>query len=154
MKYWLLKTEPETFSLDDLKRRGKTPWDGVRNYQARNYMRDAMKVGDRVFIYHTGEEKAVVGEGKVCSHPYSDPTQFDKKSPYYDAKATPAAPLWTLVDICFVKRLFSSVSLYEMRRNPRLKNMVLLRRGMRLSIQMVSQKEYEEVLAMGKKLVK
>ncbi len=148
MSYWLLKTESETFSIDDLERVGKEPWTGVRNFQARNNLM-LMQKGDLCLIYHTGSEKAVVGIGSVASEPYADPTQFDpfdklragKKSPYFEPKSTKEKPLWMLVDIKFVKKLTRPVTLALIKRDPKLAGMKLVQ-APRLSVQPVSQMEF------------
>jgi len=129
--HWLLKTEPEEFSLDDLKRKMKEPWTGVRNYQARNFMRE-MKAGDLCFIYHTGEEKRVVGVGKVVGKPYPD-----KKEPE-----------WTVVDIAFVKKFKHPITLAEVKGDPGLRDMVLVRAA-RLSVQPIDKKHFDYVVALS-----
>jgi predicted RNA-binding protein with PUA-like domain len=143
VKRWLMKTEPETFSIDDLKRVRKEPWSGVRGYQARNYMRDEMRVGDTVLFYHSScPVPGIYGEASVVSLPYPDPTQFDAKSPYYDPKAKKDKPIWYLVDVAFVKKLETPITLAAIRANPKLKTMVILQPGSRLSITPVSEKEF------------
>ncbi|HXN15776.1 MAG TPA: EVE domain-containing protein [Usitatibacter sp.] len=144
MRYWLMKSEPDEFSIDDLAKspRKTSAWFGVRNYQARNFMRDAMQVGDGVLFYHSScAVPGVAGIARVASTPYPDATQFDRKSPYYDPKSKREAPRWTLVDVAFVKktRLFS---LDEMRNRPELADMVVLKRGNRLSITPVKPEEW------------
>lgn len=105
MRYWLMKSEPDEASIDDLARAGTLPWTGVRNYQARNFMRDTMRPGDGVLFYHSScPEPGIAGLAEVCSLPYPDPTQFDPASPYYDAKSNPEAPRWSLVDVRFVEK--------------------------------------------------
>jgi predicted RNA-binding protein with PUA-like domain len=155
MSYWLLKSEPSSYSIDDLARDKKTRWDGVRNYQARNFMHDEMRVGDRIFFYHSGstfsktksaEDPAITGEGRVCSKPYPDPTQFDKKSRYYDPRATKEKPRWFLVDVCFVRKFKREVTRKELQNVPGLENMILLKQGSRLSVQPVSKKEHEIIM--------
>lgn len=155
--YWLLKTEADAFSIDDLARIKKEPWSGVRNFVARNNLR-AMTVGDLCFIYHTGNEKAVVGLGKVASKPYPDPTQFDppaprlrrtgKKSPYFDPKSNKEKPLWTLVDIAFVEKFKNAVTLSEMKIDPALSGMILLCVP-RLSVQPVSEKHFNHIVELA-----
>jgi predicted RNA-binding protein with PUA-like domain len=135
MNYWLMKSEPSEYSIDDLQKDGKTMWDGVRNYQARNFMRDTMRVGDVVFIYHSNtKEPGIVGVGTVCSDPYPDPTAFDPQDPYYDPKSIQEKPTWFLIDVCFVKKFTDVFSLVEMKKDPRLENMRVLQRGNRLSV--------------------
>ena len=142
MNYWLMKTEPETFSIDDLKRVKKEPWTGVRNYQARNNMK-AMEVGDTVLFYHSScPVPGIYGLGKVASLPYPDPTQFDKKSDYYDPKAKQDKPLWYLVDVAFVEKWSVPVTLAAMRANKKLATMVTLQPGSRLSVTPVTEKEF------------
>ncbi len=144
MNYWLLKTEPEEFSIDDLKKNKREAWTGVRNFVARNHMR-AMKKGDLVFIYHTGDEKQIVGIGKVASEPYADPTQFEKKSDYYDVSSTKENPKWQLVDIAFVKKFKKVMTLAEIKQDPKLDGMVLAE-APRLSVQPVSAKHFAYIL--------
>ncbi|HEV3245488.1 MAG TPA: EVE domain-containing protein [Candidatus Paceibacterota bacterium] len=141
--YWLLKTESDAFSIDDLKRAGKEPWTGVRNFQARNNLA-VMKEGDLCLIYHTGDEKAVVGVAKVASEPYADPTQFDKKSHYYEPKSTKEKSVWVLVDVAFVKKLPHPVTLAEIKLDPKLAAMMLVH-APRLSVQPVSEKQFKYI---------
>jgi predicted RNA-binding protein with PUA-like domain len=144
MHFWLMKSEPDEVSIDDLANRPQqtVPWFGVRNYQARNFMRDAMKLGDRAFFYHSGcAEPGIAGICEVCSSPYPDATQFDPASPYFDPKSLPASPRWLLVDVTLVEKT-RFVPLAELRRHPELANMPLLARGNRLSITPVSEAEW------------
>lgn len=142
-RYWLMKSEPDVFSIDDLARKKKEPWTGVRGYQARNYMRDEMHVGDTVLFYHSScDIPGIYGLGKVASPPYPDPTQFDATSEYYDPKAKRDAPTWFLVDVAYVRKLKEPVTLESMRRNKKLKTMMILEPGTRLSITPVSPKEF------------
>jgi len=144
-----MKSEPSTYSIDDLEREGKTQWEGVRNYQARNFMRDEMKIGDLVLFYHSNTKTiGVVGIGKVCSEPYPDHFAQNKKSAYYDEKSTKENPIWFMVDVCFVEKFKKTITLSEIKENKILKGMKLVQKGMRLSIQLVLKKEYEEVLKM------
>jgi predicted RNA-binding protein with PUA-like domain len=144
MKYWLMKSEEDEYSIDDLKRDRRVAWFGVRNYQARNFMRDSMAKGDLVLFYHSnGNPSAVAGIGKVISTPYPDVTQFDTKSKYYDKKATKDKPIWMLVDVGYVKKFKSVITLPELRTHKELKNMVLLQKGSRLSITPLTEKEFE-----------
>ncbi len=152
MNYWLMKSEPDVFSFKDLKSRPKKtePWNGVRNYQARNFMRDEMKVGDLILFYHSScEIPGVAGIAKVSSAPYPDSTQFDKKSEYFDPKATPENPRWMLIDVSFEKDLKSFVSLEQIRNYPELSKMRLLQKGNRLSILPVSEEEFKFILKLG-----
>jgi predicted RNA-binding protein with PUA-like domain len=149
MAYWLMKSEPDAYSIDDLKRDKREPWDGIRNYQARNMMRDDMKVGDKVFFYHSAcKEPGVVGTMKVASKPYPVPTQFDTKSKYYDPKSNPDEPRWCLVDVAYVKKLKRLISLTEIKSNPALDDMVLVRRGNRLSIMPIDEEHWQIILGM------
>lgn len=153
MNYWLMKSEPDVFSFTDLKKRPKKtePWNGVRNYQARNFMRDEMKVGDLVLFYHSScEVPGVAGIARVSSGPYPDATQFDKKSEYYDPKATEENPRWFLVDVTFHEDLNQHVSLEELKKHPELASMRLLQRGNRLSILPVTSKEFQFIVGLGK----
>jgi predicted RNA-binding protein with PUA-like domain len=145
MAYWLMKSEPSEFSIDDLVKAKKqtVPWFGVRNYLARNFMRDQMKLGDDVLFYHSScPEPGIAGLAKVSSPSYPDPTQFDKKSKYFDAKATPETPRWMLVDVQLVKKT-RLLSLADMRENPKLEEMIVLQRGNRLSITPVKACEWK-----------
>jgi predicted RNA-binding protein with PUA-like domain len=144
MQYWLMKSEPDEVSIDDLAAApGQTlPWFGVRNYQARNFMRDAMQVGDLAFFYHSGcAEPGIAGICEVSSEPYPDATQFAPESPYFDAKSAPEKPRWLLRDVRFVSKT-RALSLAELRRYPELANMRLLARGNRLSITPVTAAEW------------
>ncbi len=146
MQYWLMKTEPESFSIDDLKRLKKDAWSGVRNYQARNFMKE-MKVGDAVLFYHSSTTPpGVAGLAKVVTLAHPDETQFDKKSPYYDPKATKAKPIWYCVDVGYVQKFQKLIPLEKLRAVKALKNMVLLERGSRLSVQPVTEKEYATII--------
>ena len=147
--YWLMKSEPGEFSIDDLEARpSKTePWDGVRNYQARNMMRDEMKPGDQVFFYHSAcEQPGIVGIVKVAGEAYPDPTAFDPEDKHYDPKSDPDNPRWFLVDVEFVRKLERTISLSELRNHDALADMVLLRRGNRLSVMPVSQSHWDYIL--------
>jgi predicted RNA-binding protein with PUA-like domain len=147
--YWLFKSEPSTFSIQDLERVRQTAWEGVRNYQARNFLREA-KAGDGVLFYHSSTRPmAVVGTARVVKEAYPDPTQFDPKSEYFDPDAKPDDPRWLLVDIEFVEAFPHPVTLDELRKMPALKNMVLLRRG-RLSVQPVAPAEWEVIVRRGR----
>ena len=144
MKYWLMKSEPGTFSLQDLKEanNGTECWDGVRNYQARNFMRDEMKIGDQVLFYHSVTNPSLVGIAKVVREAYPDHTALDPDSPYYDPKSSPENTRWMMVDIQFVQEFPRPLSLKEIHSLPGLGKMLLLRKGMRLSIQPVTKEEY------------
>jgi predicted RNA-binding protein with PUA-like domain len=147
MPYWLMKSEPDECSIDDaLAAPGRiTPWSGVRNYQARNFMRDAMRVGDGVFFYHSScPEPGIAGLAEVASSAYPDPSQFDRRSDYYDAKSKRTAPRWVMVDVRALKKT-RLVPLAELRRHKVLAKMWLLRPGSRLSITPVSPAEWRYV---------
>lgn len=147
MRYWLMKSEPDAFSIDDLKAVGVEPWDGIRNYQARNFMRDEMKKGDKVFFYHSScAEPGIVGIMKVASEPYPDQTAFDSSAKYYDPKSDPENPRWILVDVKFVEKLHNPILLSELKQAPELENMRLLKRGNRLSIMPVEESEWDCIM--------
>ncbi len=149
MRYWLMKSEPDVFSIQDLERKGREPWDGVRNYQARNFMRDDMRPGDGVLFYHSNAKPpGVAGLARVCSEAYPDPTAWDPKSPYYDPRSTPERPVWVMVDVEHVRTFPRLITREELAAAPALASMMVLRRGMRLSIQPVTQREFEEVCAL------
>lgn len=148
-QYWLMKSEPHVYSIDDLEKDGQTMWDGVRNYQARNFMRDDMKAGDRVLYYHSNTNPpGVVGVAEVVKESYPDHTAQDPDSKYYDEKASEDEPRWYMVDIEFVRKLPRLVSLQEIKDEPALEDMVLVNRS-RLSVQPVEEEEFERVLAMA-----
>jgi predicted RNA-binding protein with PUA-like domain len=149
MAYWLMKSEPDAYSIDDLERDGRDMWDGIRNYQARNMMRDDMRVGDKVFFYHSNcKEPGIVGIAKVASKPYPDPTQFDPESKYYDPKSSEDDPRWLLVDVEFVRKLSRTITLAELKAQPLLDGMILLRRGNRLSIMPVDKAHWDHILGL------
>jgi len=146
---WLMKSEPSVFSIDDLARVKRTSWDSVRNYQARNLLRDDVKVGDEVLFYHSSADPAgVAGVARIARAAYPDPSQFDKKSEYFDPKAARDAPPWVVVDVEFVRKLPRVVTLAELKANPALAEMVVTKRGSRLSVQPVTAAEFAAVLAM------
>ena len=146
MNYWLMKSEPDEASILDLQRAGTLPWTGVRNYQARNFMRDAMQLGDGVLFYHSScPEPGVAGLAEVCSAAYPDATQFDPSSPYHDPKSKPEAPRWVHVDVRW-RETTRLLSLKEMRDAPELAGMQVLQRGSRLSITPVTPAEWQAVL--------
>ena len=151
MRYWLMKSEPDEFSIDDLAAAPArtTAWFGVRNYQARNFMRDNMRIGDRAFFYHSScPDPGVAGICEVASTAYPDATQFERKSPYFDPKSTADAPRWMNVDVRFVKKM-RLVSLAEIRNDARLAGMRILQRGNRLSITPVEAAEWKVVLELA-----
>ncbi len=149
MAYWLMKSEPDAYSIDDLERDGREMWDGIRNYQARNMMRDDMRVGDEVIFYHSAcKEPAAVGIMKIASEPYPDPTQFDPRSKYHDPKSSKDDPRWHLVDVEFVRKFSRPLTLKELRTEPGLEGMILLRRGNRLSITPVDKQHWNLLLGL------
>lgn len=148
-RHWLMKSEEDVYSIDDLERDGKTRWVGVRNYEARNTMRDEMKPGDHILYYHSrAKPPGVVGLARVASESYPDPTQFDPDSPYYDEKATQEEPRWFLVDVEFVEKFPRRVPLRKIKEQEELGEMVLVRR-MRLSVQPVRPEEFERIREMA-----
>ncbi len=151
MQYWLMKTEPEVFSWADLKAAPDqtTCWEGVRNYQARNFMRDKMQLGDLVFFYHSVvKPQAIAGIAKVVRTAYPDAFAFDSSSPYYDPKSSAASPTWLMVDIQAVKDLTPPISLDELKKIPGLASMMLLQKGCRLSVQPVTAQEWQQVISL------
>lgn len=144
-----MKTEPHVFSIDDLQKKGVGGWDGVRNYQARNFMKD-MKVGDKVLFYHSNADPSgVAGVAEVAKPAYPDPTQFDRKSDYHDPKATPDRPIWFQVDVRFVKKLPRFLSLDELRGQPALADMTLFHRS-RLSVQPVTPEQFKFIVGLAR----
>ena len=153
-RYWLVKSEPETFSFADLVASpGRTTgWDGVRNYQARNFMRDGMKRGDLVFFYHSSTDPAaIVGVAEVAREAYPDPTALDAKHPHFDPKSRADDPTWVMVDLRAVEPLARPLTLADLRTVKGLEKMVLLQKGSRLSVQPVTEKEWEIIHGMGMK---
>lgn len=148
MQRWLMKTEPDTFSIDDLRTRKVEPWNGVRNYQARNYIR-TMQRGEEVMIYHSScAVPGVAGLAKVASTPYRDPGQFDPDDEYFDAGSDRADPRWTLVEVRFVRKLKRVITLDEIKALPRLGDFALTRRGNRLSVLPVTATQWHAILAL------
>ena len=153
-RYWLMKSEPEDFSLDDLERVGTDPWTGVRNYQARNFMRDGMRPGDGALFYHSNcAVPGIYGLAEVASGAYPDPTQFDRRSKYYDPRARPEEPRWMLVDVGFVRRFAAPVTLAEIRgRADELgEEFARIRKGSRLSVLPVTAAQWKILLSMEPK---
>lgn len=151
MRYWLMKSEPDTFGIDHLIRRPRQTehWDGVRNYQARNMLRDDMKKGDQAFFYHSGcEEPGIVGIVDIVRAAYPDFTAFDPDSPYFDPKSTPEAPRWFMVDVRFRRKLQRAITLAELKRQAALAELPLLRRGNRLSIMPMSERDWHFILTL------
>jgi predicted RNA-binding protein with PUA-like domain len=150
-QYWLVKSEADAYSIDDLATDGSTPWDGVRNYEARNLMRDRMRPGDLVLYYHSSATPpGVAGVAKVTSDPYPDALQFDRSSGYHDPKSTRDEPRWILVDVGFVEKFPRLVPLAEIRAHPKLQEMTLLKRN-RLSVQPVEPEAFEIIRRMGRR---
>jgi len=144
-----MKSEPDVYSIDDLQRDGREMWDSIRNYQARNMMRDEMRVGDDVFFYHSScKEPGVVGIARVASEPYPDPVQFDKTSRYFDAKSDKNDPRWILVDVEFIRKLKRNITLTDIKAEKSLEDMILVRRGNRLSIMPVEKKHWDKILSL------
>jgi predicted RNA-binding protein with PUA-like domain len=151
MAYWLMKSEPEEFSIDDLRARpARTePWDGVRNYQARNMMRDEMRKGDLVFFYHSNcETPGIAGIARIVREGYPDPTAFDPEDTHYDPNSDPQSPRWFLVDVKFVRKLKRLVPLSELKEKRALETLALVRRGNRLSIMPVTKKQWDFILGL------
>lgn len=150
MRYWLIKSEPDVFGIDDLERVGREPWNGVRNYQARNFMRDEMEAGDLALFYHSNAKPSgVVGIARVAGAPYPDATQFDPGSEYFDPKSTAENPRWVLVDFEFVMKFPRVVSLDELKGEKSLADMMVVQKGTRLSITPVVAKHFRKVCAMA-----
>ncbi len=153
MRYWLFKTEPSVYSIDHLiQEKSQTEhWDGVRNYQARNFMRDDMKVGDKGFFYHSNcKEVGIVGIVTIVKEAYPDFTAFDAQEKYYDPKSDANNPRWVMVDVKYVRKLKRTITLENLKNNPALADMALAKKGNRLSITPVSKEEWQTILAMEK----
>lgn len=151
MNYWLMKSEPDAFGIDDLAQRPNQTehWDGVRNYQARNMMRDEMKIGDQVFFYHSNcDVPGIVGIAEVVKESYPDFTAFDPDSKYFDAKSNPDKPTWFMVDVKFVRKLKRTIALQELKDRPELADLALVRRGNRLSIMPVGAEQWAFILSL------
>jgi len=149
-RYWLMKSEPDVYSIQDLARDKVTSWSGVRNYQARNYMRDDMKIGDLVLFYHSSTETpGVAGIASVVRLAHPDLSALDPKSPYHDPRATPENPIWLMVDVGYVSTLKQVISLDMLRDEPSLSDMLVLKRGMRLSIQPVDHAHFKRIETMA-----
>lgn len=146
MQYWLLKSEGDCYSIDDLKRDKQTAWTGIRNYQARNFMRDTMKKGDLALFYHSSSKPTgVYGIAKITGTAYADETQFDKKDDHYDPSSKKENPRWVCVDVAFVKKFKEPVSLEEIKHDPYLAGIMVVQQGSRLSIQPVSEKHFKYI---------
>jgi predicted RNA-binding protein with PUA-like domain len=152
MQHWLMKSEPEVFSIDDLAKRGESLWDGVRNYQARNFMMKDMQIGDEILFYHSScEPPGVAGRAVVAGLAEPDPSQFDKKSEYYEPKATREKPIWFAVKVGFEEKFTHFLSLEEIRHESKLGKMLLLKRGQRLSIQPVTAAEFQWICKLARR---
>lgn len=153
MRYWLMKSEPDTYSIDDLKRAKKPDmWEGCRNYTVRNFFRDTMKPGDLAFFYHSNANPSgIVGVMEVAGEPYPDPTQFNEKSDYYDPKSPKENPRWLARDVVFKEKFNRVISLAELRETPGLEEMLVTRKGQRLSVMPVTESEWQIVLEIAKK---
>ena len=150
-RYWLMKSEPDAFSIDDLQRAGTEPWSGVRNYQARNFMRDGMKIGDGVLIFHSNiQVPGIAGLARVATHAYPDPTQFDPDTPYFDPKASREQPRWFLVDVAFERKLKRVIALEEIKRHADElgEGFPLTARGSRLSVFPVTAAQWKLLLSL------
>ncbi len=149
-KYWLMKSEPDVYSIRHLEKEGVGRWDGVRNYRARNFMKNEMAIGDLILFYHSNAAPpGVAGVARVASETHPDPTQFEPKNKYYDPKSKQEDPRWWLVDVEYVEELPRFVPLPELREDPALDGMMLLQKGMRLSIQPVDKQHFRHVLKLG-----
>lgn len=151
MAYWLMKSEPEEFSIDDLAARPDQtePWDGVRNYQVRNMMRDEMRPGDQAFFYHSNcNPPGIVGIMEIAGPARPDPTQFDPEDSHYDPKSDPDNPRWLLVDVKFVRKLTRQITLSGLKADPQLRDLPLVRRGNRLSVMPVSEAQWAHILSL------
>jgi predicted RNA-binding protein with PUA-like domain len=149
MQYWLMKSEPDVFGIDDLQKVGVEPWDGVRNYQARNMLRDQMQVGDQVFFYHSNcDVPGIVGIAEITTQGYPDDTALNPEAKYFDPKSDPQNPRWYRVDVKFLRKLKRTISLHELREQTSLENMPLVRKGCRLSIMPVTPEEWRDILVL------
>ena len=150
MKYWLMKSEPDVYSIDTLKKEKTTLWDGIRNYQARNFMMKDMEIGDQVLFYHSNHKPpGIAGLAVISKKAQPDPTQFDKKSQYFDPKSSEENPRWHCVEVKYNKKLKTYISLDDIREEKKLSDMMVIRKGSRLSIQPVTKKEFDHVCKMG-----
>lgn len=152
MAYWLMKSEPDTYGIDELIAKTPAMWEGTRNFTVRRFFRDEMQVGDMAFFYHSScTPPGVVGTMKIVSEPYPDPTQFDPKSDYYDPKSTKEKPIWVLRDVDFVSKFKEIIPLSVLRETSGLEKMLLLKKGQRLSVMPVEQDEWDIIMAMAEK---
>ena len=151
MNYWLMKNEPEDYSIDELAKDKTEPWDGIRNYQVRNMIRDEMRIGDNAFFYHSNcEIPGIYGQMTICKEAYVDHTAFDKKAKYYDPKSKIEAPRWLMVDVEFKKKFNKIVSLKELKSFNELSQMRVVQRGNRLSITKLEKKEWDFIIKLTK----
>ena len=149
MQYWLMKSEPDTYSIDDLQSFGVDHWDGIRNYQVRNFFRDSMQVGDKAFFYHSNcKQPGIVGTMEIASRAYPDHTAFDPSEKYFDRKSDPENPRWLMVDVRYLRHLDRMITLSELRQHKQIADMKLLQRGNRLSVLPLSKKEWQYILDM------
>tara|TARA_B100000378_G_scaffold13738_1_gene11233 strand:- start:144 stop:596 length:453 start_codon:yes stop_codon:yes gene_type:complete len=149
MQYWLMKSEPDTYSIDDLQSFGVDHWDGIRNYQVRNFFRDQMQVGDQAFFYHSNcKEPGIVGTMEIVSKAYPDHTAFDPSEKYFDSKSDPENPRWLMVDVRYIRHLNRMITLAELRQQKQIADMKLLQRGNRLSVLPLSKMEWQYILEM------
>ena len=149
MQYWLMKSEPDTYSIDDLQSFGVDHWDGIRNYQVRNFFRDQMQVGDQAFFYHSNcKVPGIVGTMEIASKAYPDHTAFDPNEKYFDSKSDPVNPRWFMVDVRYIRHLDRMITLGELRLQKQIADMKLLQRGNRLSVLPLSKREWQYILDM------
>ena len=149
MQYWLMKSEPDTYSIDDLQSFGVDHWDGIRNYQVRNFFRDQMQVGDQAFFYHSNcKVPGIMGTMEIASKAYPDHTAFDPSEKYFDSKSDPENPRWLMVDVRYIRHLDQMITLSELRLQKQIADMKLLQRGNRLSVLPLSKKEWQYILNM------
>jgi predicted RNA-binding protein with PUA-like domain len=148
MRYWLMKSEPDTYSIDDLARDGVNMWEGCRNFTVRNFLRDEMQPGDLAFFYHSNiPPVGIIGTMEIVGQPYSDPTQFDPNSEYYDPKSDPEKPRWTVRDVKFLRKFNRTITLAELKSTPGLEQMLVVRKGQRLSIMPVTEDEWKVIMS-------
>jgi len=149
MAYWLMKSEPDAFSIDDLKRVGTEPWDGIRNYQVRNMIRDRMQPGDQAFFYHSNTKiPGIVGLMEIVTDGYADDTAYDPKAKYYDPKDNPENPRWYRVDVRYIRHLNRTITLAELREDPDLEDLPLVRKGNRLSVMPITERQWQHILGL------
>ncbi len=153
MNYWLMKSEPKAYSIDDLEREKITMWEGCRNYQVRNILRDTMKIGDQAFFYHSNATPSgIVGTMRIISEPYPDPTQFDLNSKYYDPKSSPIKPTWCVRDVEFLEKWQHMITIAELKNSSGFQNLAAIQKGQRLSITFVTPQEWQQILSLKSRL--